>query len=178
MKRILVALLLILSLSIIMSQTGFFSKEYKKTNLTKRGYNQLFEPFGRVFRATYCLANDKGIKVNSSNSDQTFENEGAREIVALVNDAADLVHIKGEAAFKDFRVNGGRWRQGEMYIFVLDPEGNMLVHPDSAYTFDDFRPCANEAVVFDNRRTRLYAMSAIWANCRKASRSSICRWCR
>jgi signal transduction histidine kinase len=29
-------------------------------------------------------------------------------------------------------MSGSRWRQGDMYIFVLDPQGNMLVHPDPA----------------------------------------------
>lgn len=65
-------------------------------------------------------------------SGQAYEREGTRQIVALVNDASDLVHSKGEAAFGDFRVPGSRWRHGEAYIFVLDPEGNMLVHPDPA----------------------------------------------
>jgi signal transduction histidine kinase len=67
-----------------------------------------------------------------SNSDQHYEYEETRELVALVNDAAGLIHTKGEAAFTDFRVAGSRWRQGETYIFVLDPRGNMLVHPDPA----------------------------------------------
>ncbi len=54
------------------------------------------------------------------------------ELVALVKDAAHLVRTKGEAAFSDFRLSGSRWREGEAYIFVLDPQGNMLVHPDPA----------------------------------------------
>ncbi len=51
-------------------------------------------------------------------------------LVALVKDAAELVRAKGEAAFADFRMVGSRWCQGETYIFVLDPQGKMLVHPD------------------------------------------------
>jgi signal transduction histidine kinase len=66
----------------------------------------------------------------ASNLDQLYEQKDTRQLVALVNDAAELVQQKGEAAFADFRASGSRWRQGEMYIFVLDPEGNMLVHPD------------------------------------------------
>jgi signal transduction histidine kinase len=58
--------------------------------------------------------------------------EESRELVALVNEATELVRFKGEDVFNDFRVPGSRWRQGEAYIFVLDPEGNMLVHPDPA----------------------------------------------
>jgi len=62
--------------------------------------------------------------------DQVYEHEETRALVALVNDASDLVHTRGESAFVDFRVSGSRWRQGETYVFVLDPAGNMLVHPD------------------------------------------------
>ena len=65
-------------------------------------------------------------------SDQLYQYEETRELVHLVNDAAELVRSKGEAAFDDFRVAGSRWRQDETYIFVLDPEGNMRVHPDPA----------------------------------------------
>ncbi|OGE24736.1 MAG: hypothetical protein A3J42_03965 [Candidatus Dadabacteria bacterium RIFCSPHIGHO2_12_FULL_53_21] len=69
---------------------------------------------------------------NAADLAQSYENEETREIVDLVNDAAELVNAEGEAAFSDFRASGSRWRQGEMYIFVLDPQGNMLVHPDPA----------------------------------------------
>ncbi|MDP2057613.1 MAG: cache domain-containing protein, partial [Thiobacillus sp.] len=59
-----------------------------------------------------------------------YQYEETRELVGLVEDATELVRSKGEAAFGDFRVAGSRWRQEETYIFVLDPKGNMLVHPD------------------------------------------------
>jgi signal transduction histidine kinase len=65
-------------------------------------------------------------------SDQFYEHEETRDLVELVTDAAERVHSKGEAAFDDFRVSGSRWRQEEIYIFVLDLKGNMLVHPDQA----------------------------------------------
>jgi signal transduction histidine kinase len=67
---------------------------------------------------------------NVDKFDHSYQYEETREIVALVNDATELVRTRGEAAFSDFRISGSRWRQGEMYIFVLDPQGNMLVHPD------------------------------------------------
>jgi signal transduction histidine kinase len=60
-----------------------------------------------------------------------YEHQETRELVALVAEAANLVHATGESAFDEFRVPGSRWRRGESYIFVLDPEGNMLVHPDA-----------------------------------------------
>jgi signal transduction histidine kinase len=65
-------------------------------------------------------------------SDQAYEHQDTRELVALVKDAAQLIDTKGEAAFADLRLPGSRWRQDETYIFVLDPQGNMLVHPDPA----------------------------------------------
>ncbi|MEP7152134.1 MAG: cache domain-containing protein [Nitrospira sp.] len=65
-----------------------------------------------------------------ANLDQSFQYEDTRELMALVHDATELVRTKGEAAFSEFRVGGSRWRQGEAYIFVLDPQGNMLVHAD------------------------------------------------
>lgn len=59
-----------------------------------------------------------------------YQYKETRELVQLVKEAADLLHVLGEAAFIDFRVSGSRWHQGDTYIFVLDPEGNMVVHPD------------------------------------------------
>lgn len=64
--------------------------------------------------------------------DQSYEYEETRELIRLVEDAAELVRTRGEAAFSDFTVSGSRWREEETYIFVLDPKGNMLVHPDPA----------------------------------------------
>ena len=61
-----------------------------------------------------------------------YQYQETRELVRLVKDAADLVRLKGQAAFADFRVAGSRWRHDERYIFVLDPTGNMRVHPDPA----------------------------------------------
>ncbi|HEX6124798.1 MAG TPA: cache domain-containing protein [Pyrinomonadaceae bacterium] len=59
-----------------------------------------------------------------------YEFKETRELVRLVNDAAALLREKGEAAFDEFRRPGSRWRQEENYIFVLDGEGDVLVHPD------------------------------------------------
>jgi signal transduction histidine kinase len=69
---------------------------------------------------------------STARASDDYQDKETRELVALVKDAAELVHTKGEAAFTDLRVSGSRWRQGETYIFVLDPQGNMLVHPDPA----------------------------------------------
>ncbi|TNE52661.1 MAG: hypothetical protein EP344_15460, partial [Bacteroidetes bacterium] len=58
------------------------------------------------------------------------QDDYSTQLKALVKDAAGMIRTKGEAAFNDFRITGSLWRQGETYIFVLDPTGNMLVHPD------------------------------------------------
>jgi signal transduction histidine kinase len=65
-------------------------------------------------------------------SEQLYQHEETRQLVHLVTDAAELISGRGEAAFDELRVAGSRWRQEETYIFVLDPDGNMRVHPDPA----------------------------------------------
>jgi signal transduction histidine kinase len=63
-------------------------------------------------------------------SEQSVAGDTFLEIMALVKDASVMLHGRGEEVFKDFRIAGSRWRQSETYIFVLDPNGTMLVHPD------------------------------------------------
>jgi signal transduction histidine kinase len=67
----------------------------------------------------------------TAGSDQLYQLDATREIVALVKDASELVRVKGEAAFNDFRLPGSKWRHEDTYIFVLDPEGKMIVHYDT-----------------------------------------------
>jgi signal transduction histidine kinase len=68
----------------------------------------------------------------ASPDEQTYQYKETRALVTLVNGAADRVRAMGESAFDEFRVAGSRWRHGDTYIFVLDRDGNMLVHPDPA----------------------------------------------
>src|SRR5512140_2579296 len=63
---------------------------------------------------------------------QPYEHPENEALVALVNDAAQLVAANGDSAFARLRAPNSRWRHGDTYVFVLDPEGNMLVHPDRA----------------------------------------------
>lgn len=62
--------------------------------------------------------------------DQLYEHEETRELVALVDDAAELVRTRGEAAFNELRTAGSRWRHEDTYVFVLDSAGNMVVHAE------------------------------------------------
>ena len=80
--------------------------------------------------ATQTFVSRRG--ASTATLDQLYEHEETRELVALVDEATELVHTKGEAAFGEFRVLGSRWRHGETYVFVLDTAGNMLVHADPA----------------------------------------------
>lgn len=59
-----------------------------------------------------------------------YQNQDTKDLVKLVRDAASLIESKGEAAFSEFRKEGSAWRQGKNYIFVLDTDGNAIVHPD------------------------------------------------
>ncbi|QKT03571.1 cache domain-containing protein [Ectothiorhodospiraceae bacterium 2226] len=73
----------------------------------------------------------------STSSDRTgapgdYNHQETRDLVALVEAAAARVAADGEAAFAALAVPSSRWRQDETYVFVLDPEGHMHVHPDSA----------------------------------------------
>src|SRR5512135_1399681 len=83
---------------------------------------------GRIGASNFLSSSEEGLQM----SEPLYQHEETRALVHLVKDATDLVRSKGEAAFDDFRVAGSRWRQGETYVFVLDPEGNMLLHPDPA----------------------------------------------
>ncbi len=85
-----------------------------------------------MLTAIFSITASHARATKKSNSADTtmYYNDDTRALVALVTDAAALVGTKGEAAFADFSQPGLRWRQGETYIFVLSPAGDMLVHPD------------------------------------------------
>ena len=71
------------------------------------------------------------IALNSAFASQ-YEYKETRDLVDLVNDAAKMVKTKGESSFETFKEPNSKWRKQENYIFVLDPDGNMIVHPDKA----------------------------------------------
>jgi signal transduction histidine kinase len=62
---------------------------------------------------------------------QAYEREETRALVALVDEAARMIAADGEAAFDELERPGSRYRHEETYVFVLDRQGHMRVHPDS-----------------------------------------------
>lgn len=52
-----------------------------------------------------------------------------RNLVALVEAAADAVRQHGEQVFANFRQEGSPWYKGDHYIFVWDLQGNRYVYP-------------------------------------------------
>lgn len=51
-----------------------------------------------------------------------------RQLVRLVQDAADLVERKGTAAFPEFGEQGSRWLNEKYYFFIYDAEGTCVFH--------------------------------------------------
>ncbi len=63
---------------------------------------------------------------------EAYENPETVEIVHLVKQATRYIEKKGEIAFNDFRKSNSKWNHGDTYIFVLDLNGKMVVHPDTS----------------------------------------------
>ena len=61
---------------------------------------------------------------------EDYEYKETKDLVNLVNDAGELLKNKGESAFEKLSKDHGQWREKDKYVFVLDPQGKMLVHPD------------------------------------------------
>ncbi|SCZ63151.1 cache domain-containing protein [Thiohalomonas denitrificans] len=51
------------------------------------------------------------------------------QLSAFVKQAAHKLEQEGKAAFDDFRKRGGKWFQGERYIFVWGLDGTRYVYP-------------------------------------------------
>ncbi|MCX5796002.1 MAG: cache domain-containing protein [Elusimicrobia bacterium] len=54
--------------------------------------------------------------------------EDTRRLVALVEDAADLLEREGSGAFAELGRKGSRWFDDERYFFVYDRDGNCVFH--------------------------------------------------
>lgn len=60
-----------------------------------------------------------------------YSYQDTRNLVSLVDDAAQLIETQGEDAFKQFGVIGSRWFNGDKYIFVYGDDGTAVFHPVS-----------------------------------------------
>jgi cytochrome c len=70
------------------------------------------------------------LAANSAISQQSPPNsEKAKQIEALVNEAAAMVDTKGKAALSEFRERGSKWWSGDVYVFAYSPEGIVILNP-------------------------------------------------
>jgi signal transduction histidine kinase len=60
---------------------------------------------------------------------ELYTQKDTRDVVVLVEAAANEVRLHGREAFPSFRVKGSRWFQGDRYVFVLATDGNSVVYP-------------------------------------------------
>ncbi|MEI7981556.1 MAG: cache domain-containing protein [Bacteroidota bacterium] len=60
-----------------------------------------------------------------------YEFDETKKLVAFVEDASDLVKIKGIAAFDDFARKNSPWLSGNRYLFAYDLDGTCIFHPVS-----------------------------------------------
>jgi len=58
-----------------------------------------------------------------------YEQAAVRDLVTLVNDAAQLVERQGQAAFTEFSKPGSRWLKDDRYLFIYNTDGRCLFHP-------------------------------------------------
>lgn len=58
-----------------------------------------------------------------------YERKEVRDLTLFVQEAAGEVSKRGEAAFADFNVRGGRWYQGDNYVVVFDTAMVRVVFP-------------------------------------------------
>jgi len=57
------------------------------------------------------------------------QSEEAKQIMALVDQAASLLQSKGTEAFTEFRKKDSKWLKDDTYIFVFNMNGIELFHP-------------------------------------------------
>jgi hypothetical protein len=73
--------------------------------------------------AVSCTDNRKSL--------EPYEFDETKKLVAFVEDAADLVKVKGIAAFRDFDRKNSTWLRGNRYLFAYDLDGTCIFHPVS-----------------------------------------------
>lgn len=60
---------------------------------------------------------------------QAEEAPSHAQVTAFVEQAVQKIGQEGEAAFDEFRRDGGKWFQGERYVFVWGLDGTRYVYP-------------------------------------------------
>lgn len=76
-----------------------------------------------LFTALFVLAGILGVIAPGSAQQSPPDSERAKQIVELVNKAAQLIDNKGKAVFPELGKPDSEWRQGDTYVFVDDMKG-------------------------------------------------------
>jgi signal transduction histidine kinase len=76
-----------------------------------------------LFTDLFLLAGVLGLIAPGSAQQSPPHSERAKQIVALVNKAAQLIDSKGKAVFPELGKPDSDWRQGDTYVFVDDMKG-------------------------------------------------------
>jgi cytochrome c len=76
-----------------------------------------------LFTALFVLAGILGVIAPGSAQQSPPDSERAKQIVELVNKAAQLIDNKGKAVFSELGKPDSEWRQGDTYVFVDDMKG-------------------------------------------------------
>lgn len=69
---------------------------------------------------------------SASETSPVYQYKETQDIVSLVKAAASSIEDKGEIFFPEFKKQESPWRHGDAYIFIIDTDGNMVLHPDPA----------------------------------------------
>ena len=75
------------------------------------------------------LADNAGSQPESHPESQSELSAQKNLVVLQVSEVAGLIEAKGEAVFPELREEGGKWFQGDSYIFVWATNGTRLVYP-------------------------------------------------
>ncbi len=73
-----------------------------------------------------------GVLIGSSpetSASSGAQSEDAKQIMALVDQAASLLQSRGTEAFNEFRKKDSKWLTGVTYVFVFNTNGVLLFHP-------------------------------------------------
>jgi len=74
----------------------------------------------------------QGTTKSAPGCSSAYQYKETQDLVSLVKDAAILIKNQGEVVFPEFKKAESKWRHGDIYVFILDTQGTMLVHPDPA----------------------------------------------